>query len=79
MKNDTDAGVSLVGSVLALFAILAFLAALVLMAYITLTVSVVFGVVLLAGMGGLFFGPGGWKPFILIGMILILCLMVVLL
>jgi hypothetical protein len=76
MKND-ETGANLITGVLGMLAMIAFLVTLVLMAYITLTVSIVFGAVLLAGMGGLMFGPAAFKPYILVGMIFTLCVMVI--
>jgi len=79
VRYDEEGAMKLVGSIAILLTMGAFLAALVLMAAITLTVSIAFGVALLVGMGMLWFGPGAWKPFVLIGMILLLCVMVLLL
>jgi hypothetical protein len=79
LSTNTEAAGGLLGFLFLLFAVGMFLAALVLLGIILFAVSVVLGVVLLIGMVLLWFGPSGWKPFIMMGMIVILALMVVLL
>jgi len=79
LSTDTGAIGGLVGLLFLLFAVAMFLLALVLMGIILVAVSLVLGVVLLIGMVLLWFGPSGWKPFIMMGMIIVLSIVVILL
>lgn len=79
LGTDMKGAGSVLSFLFLLFAVGIFLVALVFMGIILFTVSVALGVVLLIGMALLWFGPSGWKPFIMMGMIAILSIMVVLL
>lgn len=78
-EMNTTAASSIYGMLFMLFALGLFLAALVVFAIITLLGAATLGIVMIIGLALLWFGPSGWKPFIMMGMILVLGIAVILL